>query len=69
MILRLFANVLMWYTYVMVGPVVGDVLDKVVPMLTANMNPEKDADVRLKLFSLVSRLIQNAGDTLNSSNK
>lgn len=53
----------------MVGPVVGDVLDKVVPMLTANMNPEKDADVRLKLFSLVSRLIQNAGDTLNSSNK
>ena len=53
----------------LLGPVVGELLDKIIPMLTANMNPDKDAEVRLKLFTLVSRLVQNSAETLNSTNR
>lgn len=53
----------------LVGSVVGDLLDKIMPVLTANMKPEKDPEVRLKLFSLIARLLQNSAQTVNSSNR
>jgi dynein assembly factor 5 len=49
--------------------VVGDLLDVVIPMFTANLKIEKDPEVRLKFFSLLSRLIMNAPQSLDSQNK
>lgn len=66
---RLLCLWLNWHQLFFPGPVVGELLDKIIPMLTSNMNPEKDAEVRLKLFNLVSRLVQNAAQTLNSTNR
>ncbi|XP_067946084.1 dynein axonemal assembly factor 5-like isoform X2 [Watersipora subatra] len=62
---RLMFDTLLVYS----GPLVGELLDKIIPMLTANMNPNKDAEVRLKLFTLISRLVQNSAQTLNSANR
>jgi len=38
-------------------------------MITANMKSDKDIEVKSKLFSLVSGLIQNSADTINSTNR
>ncbi|ELU05823.1 hypothetical protein CAPTEDRAFT_167239 [Capitella teleta] len=51
------------------GPVVGRLLDDVLPIMAANLNPDKDPEVRLKFFSLLSRLLLNAPKTLNSENR
>ncbi|XP_064635749.1 dynein axonemal assembly factor 5-like [Lineus longissimus] len=51
------------------GPVVGELLDIIVPMFTANLKTEKDAEVRLKFFSLLSRLIMNAPQSVDSQNR
>ncbi|XP_002740361.1 dynein axonemal assembly factor 5-like [Saccoglossus kowalevskii] len=51
------------------GPVVGEHLDEVIPMLKTNLRPEKDPELRLKLFSLLSRLVTNASYTLNSQER
>ncbi|CAK8696019.1 unnamed protein product [Clavelina lepadiformis] len=48
------------------GPVVGDVLNEVMPMLKANLHPDKDPELKLKFFSLLSKLLMNASDTFNS---
>ena len=47
----------------------GDVLDDVIPMFVANLDPEKDPEVRLKFFSLLSRLMLNSSQTLDSQNR
>ena len=49
-----------------VGPVVGDDLNEVMPMLKANLHPDKDPELKLKFFSLLSKLLMNASDTFNS---
>ncbi|KAL5019260.1 hypothetical protein ScPMuIL_004982 [Solemya velum] len=51
------------------GPVVGEHLDDIIPILVCNLNPEKDAEVRLKFFSLLSHLMMNAANTLDSHGK
>ncbi|XP_077979793.1 dynein axonemal assembly factor 5-like [Glandiceps talaboti] len=51
------------------GPVVGEYLDDIILMLKANLNPDKDPELRLKLFSLLSRLVTSTGSTLNSQEK
>ena len=48
------------------GPVVGEILEDIIPMMVANLKPEKDAEMRLKFFSLLSRLMVNAPATLDS---
>ena len=48
---------------------VGELLDDVIPILSENFNPEKDPEVRLKFFSLLSNLMMNCKDTLDSQNK
>ena len=55
--------------YLITGPVVGELLEDIIPMLSANLHPEKDPEVRLKLFSLLSRLMMNSEKTLNSHEK
>ena len=67
--MSLYSRDMIYFISCITGPVVGELLDKIIPMLTANMNPEKDAEVRLKLFTLVSRLVQNSAETLNSTNR
>ncbi|XP_022319894.2 dynein axonemal assembly factor 5-like [Crassostrea virginica] len=51
------------------GPVVGDLLDDVVPILVTNLDTDKDPELRLKFFSLLSRLVMSAGSTLDSCHK
>ncbi|XP_045213202.2 dynein axonemal assembly factor 5-like [Mercenaria mercenaria] len=51
------------------GPVVGDLLEDVMPILTANFDPDKDPEVRLKFFSLLSHLMMNCKDTVDSGDK
>lgn len=51
------------------GPVVGDLLDDIMPILTANFHPDKDSEVRLKFFSLLSHLMMNCKDTVDSGDK
>ncbi|XP_013406264.1 dynein assembly factor 5, axonemal [Lingula anatina] len=51
------------------GPVVGELLEDVIPIMVANLNPEKDPEIRLKFFSLLSRLMLNAAGTLDSQQR
>lgn len=51
------------------GPVVGELLEDVMPILRVNFHPDKEADVRLKCFSLLSHLVMNSADTIDSNNK
>ncbi|KAL3876674.1 hypothetical protein ACJMK2_034478 [Sinanodonta woodiana] len=51
------------------GPVVGDHLDEIMKILVVNLKPEKDAEVRLKFFSLLSQLMMNSKVTIDSSDK
>ena len=48
---------------------VGELLESVMPVLVTNLHPDKDAEVRLKFFSLLSRLMLNAGATLDSARR
>ncbi|GFO25560.1 dynein assembly factor 5, axonemal-like [Plakobranchus ocellatus] len=50
------------------GPVVGKHLDDIIPIIVANLQPEKDPELRLKFFSLLSRLVLAAPTTLDSDN-
>ena len=47
----------------------GRILDDVIPIFRANLQPDKDAELRSKFFTLLSRLIVNADDTLNSDKR
>nr|XP_002127221.1 dynein assembly factor 5, axonemal [Ciona intestinalis] len=48
------------------GPVVGEVLEQVMPMLEVNLNPQKDPELRLKFFTLLSKLLMDTRQTLDS---
>ena len=41
-------------------------LDAVIPILVKNLHPDKDPEVRLKFFNLLSALMMNSKDTLDS---
>ena len=47
---------------------VGKHLDDIIPIIVANLQPEKDPELRLKFFSLLSRLVLAAPTTLDSEN-
>lgn len=51
------------------GPVVGDLLEEIIPILKSNLNPEKDAELRLNFFTLLSKLLLNLDETFNSSKR
>jgi len=51
------------------GAAVGRLLPNIMPILRANLQPDKDAEVRSKFFTLLSQLIVNADTTLNSDNR
>ncbi|PIK45499.1 putative dynein assembly factor 5, axonemal [Apostichopus japonicus] len=51
------------------GPVAGSLLDDIMPVLLTNLNPEKDPELRLKLFSLLAQLLVNASETLDSQHQ
>ena len=55
--------------FIFLGPVVGEILEDIIPMIATNLNPEKDPEVRLKFFSLLSRLMMNAPNTLDSQQR
>ncbi|XP_041473460.1 dynein assembly factor 5, axonemal-like [Lytechinus variegatus] len=51
------------------GEVVGDLLEDIIPILETNLKPDKDAELRLKFFSLLSRLVMSAPVTLDSKDR
>lgn len=51
---------------VTVGRVVGQMLPRVIPILVNNVQPEKEAELRLKSFLLLSRLLVRSADTVDS---
>jgi len=55
--------------FTVTGPVVGEVLDDVIPILRANLQRDKDAELRSKFLTLLSRLIVDADTTLNSNQR
>ena len=52
--------------YCVSGPVVGQVLDEMLPMLESNLKPEKEPELKLRLFTLLSKLLMNANSTVDS---
>ncbi|XP_010157393.1 PREDICTED: HEAT repeat-containing protein 2, partial [Eurypyga helias] len=48
------------------GPVIGEALDKFILVLKACLQPKKDPQMRLKLFMVLSQLLQKASETVNS---
>lgn len=69
--LKMFRQLKMKQLYFLVfqGPVVGDILDDVMPIFVTNLDTDKDPELRLKFFSLLSRLVISAGSTLDSCHK
>ena len=48
------------------GPVVGDLLEEISTIFRSCLQPEKEPEMRLKFFSLLSRLVQHSATTLDS---
>ncbi|XP_048465834.1 dynein axonemal assembly factor 5-like [Rhincodon typus] len=48
------------------GPVLGESLHEVFPVLKTCLQPGKDPEMRLKVFTVLSKLLLNANETLNS---
>ncbi|XP_052628328.1 dynein axonemal assembly factor 5 [Harpia harpyja] len=48
------------------GPVIGEALNNFILILTACLQPNKDPQMRLKLFTVLSQLLQKASETVNS---
>nr|XP_039265298.1 dynein assembly factor 5, axonemal-like [Styela clava] len=48
------------------GQIVGELLEEIMPILQSNLNPEKDPELRLNFFSLLSKLLLNIDNTFNS---
>eukprot|EP00062_Callorhinchus_milii_P008954 gi/632952241/ref/XP_007891744.1/ PREDICTED: HEAT repeat-containing protein 2 [Callorhinchus milii] len=48
------------------GPVLGESIHEVFPVLTACLQPNRDPEMRLKLFTVLSKLLLKSNETLNS---
>uniref|UniRef100_A0A803VEZ2 Dynein axonemal assembly factor 5 n=2 Tax=Ficedula albicollis TaxID=59894 RepID=A0A803VEZ2_FICAL len=48
------------------GPVIGEALDDFVLVLKTCLQPNRDPQMRLKLFTVLSQLLQKASETINS---
>ncbi|NXW13105.1 DAAF5 factor, partial [Circaetus pectoralis] len=48
------------------GPVIGEALNNFILILTTCLQPNKDPQMRLKLFTVLSQLLQKASETVNS---
>ncbi|XP_071976569.1 dynein axonemal assembly factor 5 isoform X1 [Engystomops pustulosus] len=48
------------------GPVIGEHLDLLLPVLRTCLHPDKEPQMRLKLFTLLSKLLLKANESVNS---
>ncbi|NXU50286.1 DAAF5 factor, partial [Turnix velox] len=48
------------------GPVIGEALNNFIPVLKTCLQPNKDPQMRLKLFTVLSQLLQKGEESLNS---
>ncbi|KAM4023908.1 dynein axonemal assembly factor 5 [Anomaloglossus baeobatrachus] len=48
------------------GPVIGEHLDLLMPVLKSCLQPDKEPQTRLKLFTMLSKLLLKARETVNS---
>ncbi|XP_073399199.1 dynein axonemal assembly factor 5 [Dendrobates tinctorius] len=48
------------------GPVIGEYLDLLMPVLKSCLQQDKEPQMRLKLFSMLSKLLLKASETVNS---
>ncbi|KAJ8346050.1 hypothetical protein SKAU_G00302430 [Synaphobranchus kaupii] len=51
------------------GPVIGEFLPLLMPLLQASVQPSRDPEMRLQLFTLLSKLLLDAPNTLDSQGK
>uniref|UniRef100_K7F9I7 Dynein axonemal assembly factor 5 n=1 Tax=Pelodiscus sinensis TaxID=13735 RepID=K7F9I7_PELSI len=51
------------------GPVIGEALQDFILVLKTCLQPTKDPSMRLKLFTILSQLLQKANETINSQGK
>ncbi|XP_074649053.1 dynein axonemal assembly factor 5-like [Tubulanus polymorphus] len=51
------------------GPVVGDFLDDIMPIFVACLHNKKDPEIRLKFFTLLSKLVNNSTNSIDSKDK
>lgn len=51
------------------APVIGEILDRIIPIIVANIHPDKDVELRLKLFSLVTTLLQKSAECQQSRDR
>ena len=65
----LFPPVLWAATNLPPGPVVGDLLEEISAIFKCCLNPDKDPEMRLKFFALLSRLVLSSATTINSKNR
>lgn len=65
----IFIVFLIFSNFLSQGSVVGDLLDDVIPIFVTNFDPDKDPEMRLKFFSLLSRLVMTSSSTLDSCHK
>lgn len=50
----------------LLGPVIGEALDDFILVLKTGLQPNRDPQMRLKLFTVLSQLLQKASETINS---
>ena len=48
------------WLFIGLGTAVGEVLDRVVPILISNLQIEKEPELKLKMFTLLSQLVMGA---------
>ncbi|XP_075035743.1 dynein axonemal assembly factor 5 [Mixophyes fleayi] len=48
------------------GPIIGENLDPLMPILKTCLQPTKEPQMRLKLFTMLSKLLLKANETINS---
>ncbi|XP_061701103.1 dynein axonemal assembly factor 5 [Syngnathoides biaculeatus] len=48
------------------GPVIGEFVGKLMPLLYTCLEPEKDVQLKMNVLTTLTKLLMDAGDTLNS---
>ncbi|XP_041085870.1 dynein assembly factor 5, axonemal-like [Polyodon spathula] len=48
------------------GPIIGEALHMLIPILKTCLQPSRDPEMRLQLFTVLSKLLLNASETVNS---
>lgn len=51
---------------VFTGPVIGEFLHQLMPLLQTCLQPDREPEMRLSTFTMLAKLLVDAGNTLDS---